>query len=64
MLTNDKLIRQTEERLIRKDGSIMHAMGSANRVIYNGKPAVQAIFSDITEQKKIENAPEQNTEAN
>ncbi len=55
MLTNDKLIRQTEERLIRKDGSIMHAMGSANRVIYNGKPAVQAIFSDITEQKKIEN---------
>ncbi len=55
MLVNDKLIRQTEERLIRKDGSIMYAIGSANRVIYNGKPAIQAIFSDITERKKVEN---------
>ncbi len=55
MLVNDRLIRQTEERLIRKDGSIMYAIGSANRVIYNGKPAVQAIFSDITERKKVEN---------
>lgn len=54
MLDNDRLIRQTEERLIRKDGSIMYAIGSANRVIYNGKPAVQAIFSDITERKKVE----------
>jgi PAS domain S-box-containing protein/putative nucleotidyltransferase with HDIG domain len=43
-----------EFRGIRKDGTTCWLELHANRVNFNGKPAVQAVFVDITERKKAE----------
>jgi len=43
-----------EFRGIRKDGSIRWLEVYTNRIEYNGQPALQAMFLDITERKKAE----------
>jgi PAS domain S-box-containing protein len=45
-----------EGRGIRKDGTLVWLEAASVRVEYNGKPAVQATFLDITERKKSEEA--------
>ena len=41
-----------EFRAVRKDGSLIWLSSLANRVDYNGQPAVQGMFLDINESKK------------
>ena len=41
-----------EFRAVRKDGSIMWLTSLANRVDYDGQPAVQGMFLDVNESKK------------
>ncbi len=45
-----------EVRGIRKEGEVVWVEVSANRIEYQGQPAVQATFVDITERKRTENA--------
>ncbi|MGA2239340.1 MAG: PAS domain S-box protein [Candidatus Bathyarchaeia archaeon] len=45
-----------EVRGIRKDGEVRWVDFSSNRIEYNGQPAVQATFVDITERKQAEEA--------
>jgi len=45
-----------EVRGIRKDGAIVWLELASTRIDYNGQPAVQATFMDITERKKTEEA--------
>ena len=40
-----------EEKLLRLDGSFFYAQVSSLEIIFNGKPAIQSIVADITEQK-------------
>ena len=41
-----------EFRGVRKDGSIIWMSAFANRVEYDGQPAIQGMFLDINESKK------------
>ncbi len=43
-------------RAVRKDGSIIWMQASSNRIQYHGQPALQAMFLDINERKKAEDA--------
>jgi PAS domain S-box-containing protein len=40
-------------RALRKDGTILWLKGSSNSILYNGKPAVQAMFLNIDNDKKV-----------
>ena len=51
-------------RGIRKDGSTLWLEASAKLIEYNGQPAVQGMFLDITERKKAEEAIWQAAERN
>jgi PAS domain S-box-containing protein len=42
-----------EERFIRLDGKVIDVETMAVPFVYNGQPAIQVIFRDITERKKI-----------
>jgi PAS domain S-box-containing protein len=43
-----------EFRAVRKDGSIIWLSSLANRVDYDGQPAVQGMFLDVNESRKME----------
>lgn len=47
---------QYEYRMVRKDGSVLWVEIFANVIEYEGEPAIQAAYSDITERKKAEAA--------
>jgi PAS domain S-box-containing protein len=51
-----------ELRGIRKDGSMCWLEIHANRIEYQGKPAIQAAYVDITERKEAEEALQKRTE--
>ncbi|MBI2391931.1 MAG: PAS domain S-box protein [Deltaproteobacteria bacterium] len=42
-----------EERLVRRDGSVVLASVGAMRVVFEGKPSIVAIARDITEQRRL-----------
>jgi len=48
--------KYSEWPIIRKDGTERWLETLATRIIFNGKPAIQATLLDITERKKMENA--------
>jgi len=45
-----------EIRAVRKDGSLLWVELLSSRIIYQGKPAVQAVYIDRTERKLVEDA--------
>jgi len=47
---------KVEQRMLRKDGSSFVMEGTALGIEYEGEPAVQVIFRDVSEKKEIENA--------
>ncbi|MGA2767807.1 MAG: PAS domain S-box protein [Candidatus Bathyarchaeia archaeon] len=51
-----------EFRALRKDGNVIWLEISAGLIEYNGRPAVQGIFTDITERKKMEESLRENKE--
>ncbi len=51
-----------EFRGVRKDGSIIWMSALANRVDYEGQPAVQGMFLDINERKKAEDSLKESEE--
>ncbi len=51
-----QLVPLIEEKLIRADGTIVHAEVTAAPLEYQGEPAALAIIRDITERKKAEEA--------
>jgi len=55
-LNGEKLPERYDFRGIRKDGSTCWLEIHASRIEYNGKPAIQAAYVDITERKRAEEA--------
>lgn len=53
-LEGKKVPSRREYRGIRKDGSIFWMEGFTRRIEYQGKPAIQAAITDITERKEVE----------
>jgi len=53
-LEGKKVPSHNEYRAIRKDGEVVWIDLSSSRIDYNGRPAVQGTFIDITERKKAE----------
>ncbi len=45
---------QYEFRAVKKDGIVFWTLMSACRIVYEGRPAVQAAFVDISERKQLE----------
>ena len=54
--TKNSISQKSEERLIRKDGSIIITEVSAVLISYYGKPALMVMINDITERKQTEKA--------
>lgn len=48
--------QEHEFRLLRKDGSIRWVLTHSTLITYNGSPAIQIAYLDITDQKKTEDA--------
>ncbi len=55
-LNGEELPERYELRGIHKDGSICWLELDASRIEYQGKPAIQAAYVDVTERKKAEDA--------
>jgi PAS domain S-box-containing protein len=53
-LEGKKVPSRSEYRAIRKDGSIFWMEGFSKLIEYQGKPAIQAAITDITERKQVE----------
>jgi PAS domain S-box-containing protein len=51
-----------EFRAVRKDGSVIWMNALANRIEFEGQPAVQGVFLDINDRKKTENALQKSEE--
>jgi PAS domain S-box-containing protein len=57
-LRGKKVPEHYEFRGIRKDGRLMWLAITSVRIIYRGKPAVLALFTNVTERKRAEQAAE------
>ncbi|MCR4411451.1 MAG: PAS domain S-box protein [Thermoguttaceae bacterium] len=51
-----------ETRILRKDGTQCHVEIVANTLIYGGRPAIAAVFRDITERKRAQEVLRQSLE--
>lgn len=51
-----------EVRGVRKDGTVIWVELSSTRIVYNGQPAVQATFTDITDRKNAEETAKESEE--
>lgn len=51
-----------EVRGVRKDGTVIWVELSSARIVYNGQPAVQATFTDITDRKNAEETAKESEE--
>lgn len=54
MLAGEKDLYPTEDRYLRLDGTTIDVEVSAAPLMFQGKPAVQVVVSDITERKRAE----------
>ncbi|MEW5734299.1 MAG: transporter substrate-binding domain-containing protein [Thermodesulfobacteriota bacterium] len=59
LLTGDAGLYSAESRYVRLDGRVIDVVVMASPLVFNGKPAVQVIASDITERKKAEQEQEE-----
>jgi two-component system cell cycle sensor histidine kinase/response regulator CckA len=53
-LEGKPVLPRYEFRMMRKDGKVIWVEMFSTRIQYNGKPAIQAVFVDITERKKMQ----------
>lgn len=53
-----RVIRSEAVPFLRKDGSIVHADISSNRIMYHGRPSLICYFHDTTERKQAQEALE------
>jgi len=51
-----------EVRGVRKDGTVIWVELSSTRIVYNGQPAAQATFTDITDRKNAEETAKESEE--
>jgi PAS domain S-box-containing protein len=56
ILATGKPIRRVERKYQRLDGITVFVEVDAGRIMWNGEPAVQVIFADITDRKQAESA--------
>mgnify|MGYP001571637343 CR=1 FL=1 len=54
ILSGEILPPLREYRAIKKDGEVVEVEASSSKIIYEGKPAIQSIFRDVSERKKHE----------
>jgi len=54
MLGRTGMISNTEQRLVRKNGEVFWAIMAGQKIDYQGRPALLAIITDISEQKETE----------
>nr|BAL57573.1 multi-sensor hybrid histidine kinase [uncultured Chloroflexota bacterium] len=54
ILNQGQTVPPVEEKFIRLDGSVIDVEVTASPLIYQGRPAVQVLFRDITERKQHE----------
>jgi len=52
LLTGGEPVRRTERRYLKLDGTVIDVEVDAAPIVWNGKPAIQGIFADITERKR------------
>jgi diguanylate cyclase (GGDEF)-like protein/PAS domain S-box-containing protein len=53
---SDASVEAVEERFVRLDGRVIDVEVAAMALIYQGHPAIQAVFRDVTERKEAERA--------
>jgi PAS domain S-box-containing protein len=53
---SDKTVPPLEEKFIRMDGTVFDVEVMATKYYFEGEPAIQVAFRDISERKRVENA--------
>ncbi len=61
-LAGEEVPQQYEYRMLRKDGTVLWVEIFANLIEYEGEPAIQAAYMDITERKTAEAALQESEE--
>ncbi len=56
VLAGETTVHRAERVYLKMDGTPIHVQVEAVRITWNGKPAIQGFFSDITERKRAEEA--------
>lgn len=54
VLAGEATVHRAERVYLKMDGTPIHVQVEAVRITWNGKPAIQGFFSDITERKRAE----------
>jgi two-component system, cell cycle sensor histidine kinase and response regulator CckA len=53
-ISERKALPPMEEKIVRMDGSVIEAEVTSLPIVFQGKPAIQIVTRDITEQKKLQ----------